>query len=281
MRAARPSRRWRSTAERGVRASGVVAPRDGDDATVVLPTGDGLTFFDAATGKAARRTGGNEARGHLTLDLALAGADVLTAERPRNLYCVVVASHQKRWGPYQALSDGGADELRHAARRQGQRGLPRLRRRLGPRRGPRDRRAGQAHRAARRGGRAHQRRPSAVEAGFVYFISRDAMKQTHVTKWSLASPPSSGRCSSSGDVKSAAMPHDGTVFLVTTTGEIYGLKDRRRHAGPRTGLVDRSVKGARRGRARRRRDLRRLRQRRPPRDGPARAATSSRSGGSR
>lgn len=225
--------------DRSVRAAGVVAPSEGDHETVVVPTGDGaLMFFEAATGRPLGTW--TDARGGLVFDLALAGGDVVAADDRGGVYCVNVEKREKRWtytattvtneptnvtsAPvvsggevYVGCSDGAVHVL--------------------------DLRDGQRVRILRTPVADPGRicAPVAVSGGCVWFASRDASKQTRVTKWNLATGRGDWSVVVSGEVKSAPMPLDGTVFVVTTVGEIHGLKalDGSR---VRSGSVDRAVR---------------------------------------
>jgi outer membrane protein assembly factor BamB len=225
--------------DRSVRAAGVVVPSADDHETVVVPTGDGaLMFFEASSGRSLGTW--SDARGGLVFDLALAGGDVIAADDRGGVYCVNVEKREKRWS-YAATTvtneptsvssapvvSGGevyvgcADGAVHVL----------------------DLRDGQRVRILRTPvadpGRVCA--PVAVSGGCVWFASRDASKQTRVTKWNLATGRGDWSVVVSGEVKSAPMPLDGTVFLVTTAGEIHGLKALD-GSKVRSGSVDRSVR---------------------------------------
>ena len=224
--------------DRSVRACGLVVPQ-GADEVVVVPTGDGaLMFFDAATGKS--RGSWTEARGALVFDLALAGDDVIAADDRGNVYCIGIETRQKRWSfvafaasgeltniasapvvsgaeVYVGCEDGSVQVLDVVAGRK-------LRTLTPP---------------SASTGRISA--PVALSSGAVYAVNRDGSKQTRVSRWNAATGRSDWSVLVAGEVKSAPMPHDGTVFVVTTAGEVHGLKaldGEKSHSG----AADRAVK---------------------------------------
>lgn len=225
--------------DRGVRASGVVTSGPDEEATVVVPTGDGaLMFFEAATGRSKGTW--NETAGGLTLDLELAGGDVIAADDRGGVYCVTIVARQKRW-KYEAVSENGQmTSLAAAPTVAGDAVyLPCV--------------DGAVHvldlRDGRRTGLITPPVPEpgrlcgqvTVAKGFVYFASRDGVRQTRVTKWNLATSRAEWSTLLAGEVRSAPLVHDGTVFAVTSTGEIHGVRDLD-GTTTHSGSLDRSVR---------------------------------------
>src|SRR5262245_34476518 len=96
--------------ERSVRASGVVTREPQGEQTAVVPTGDGaLVFFDAASGRP--KGSWSAARAGIAFDLALAGNDVVAADDRGGVYCVGIASRQRRWGYAATTASGEATSV--------------------------------------------------------------------------------------------------------------------------------------------------------------------------
>jgi outer membrane protein assembly factor BamB/tetratricopeptide (TPR) repeat protein len=232
--------------DRGVRARGAIVPREGEDATVAIPTSEGsILFYDVATAKS--RGGWTGARGGIATDLAVVGGDVIAADERGTLWCVNVATHEKRWEHATASANGAgvpvttpplvAQDDKHGTVAWY---------------GCDD---GSVRAVSMQDGREVRRitlvesdvgrvvASLAVEPGYVLFANRDAAgsKQTRVTKWSLAADRAEWSVTVAGDVRGAPMPRGGSVFVVTSGGEIVAL---RAVDGTRTSAtaVDRNVK---------------------------------------
>jgi outer membrane protein assembly factor BamB/DNA-binding SARP family transcriptional activator len=226
--------------DRTVRASGVILQQEDGGSTIVVPTGDGaLMFFEGTSGRPLGSWA--DSRGGLVFDLALAGGDVIAADDRGGLYCVNVASRQKRWS-YATISPAGdptnvaaepvvaggelyvpcADGTVHVVSLQDGRRV----------------RVISASPAAE-GGRMSS--GAAVHDGSVYFTTHESSKQTRVTKADVQTGRVEWSVVVAGDVRSAPMPFDGTVYLVTVGGTAVGLKTLDGSATFTT-EIDRSVK---------------------------------------
>jgi outer membrane protein assembly factor BamB/tetratricopeptide (TPR) repeat protein len=208
--------------DRSVRASGVVLEVGEDEATIVLPTGDGaLMFFDAATGRPLGAW--SDSRGGLVFDLVLSGGDVIAADDRGDVYCVNVATRQQRWKYATSTAAGDptsvaaapivaggelyvacADGAVHVVSLQDGRRV----RAITP--------------PASDAGRANA--APAVADGAIYFTTRNATRQTRVTRASVTTGRVDWSVVVAGDVRSAPMPRDGTVYLVTASGSAIGLR---------------------------------------------------------
>ena len=225
--------------ERSVRASGVVTREPQGEQTAVVPTGDGaLVFFEASTGRP--RGSWSDARGGITFDLALAGGDVVAADDRGGVYCVGIASRQRRWA-YAATTAAGEPTNVAAApvvaegavyvpcgdgaihvldvvtgRRIAQLPLP-----------------GTAP--------ARATAPVTFADGALYAVGRDASKETRLTKWNLTEMRQEWSALVPGEVKSPPVTHAATVFTVNSAGEVKGFKSA---DGTLThsGAVDKSTK---------------------------------------
>jgi outer membrane protein assembly factor BamB/tetratricopeptide (TPR) repeat protein len=208
--------------DRGVRASGVILHGESDDGTIVLPTGDGaLLFFDAANGKPLGAW--SDARGGLVFDLVLVGGDVIAADDRGGVYCVNVATRQRRW-TYSAYSATGEPTSVSAAPivAGGELYVPCADGAVHVVSLSDGRRVRVIGAPAAEPGRVNG--PAAVADGGLYFVTRESSKQTRVTKADVATGRADWSVVVPGDVRSAPMPHDGTVYLVTAAGAAIGLK---------------------------------------------------------
>jgi outer membrane protein assembly factor BamB/tetratricopeptide (TPR) repeat protein len=208
--------------ERSVRASGVVTREPQGEQTAVVPTGDGaLVFFEASTGRP--RGSWSDARGGIAFDLALAGGDVVAADDRGGVYCVGIASRQRRWSYAATTSSGEATSVAAApVVAEGSVYVPCA--------------DGAIHVLDLANGSrvallplpgALPARPTAsvaVADGCLYAVGRDSNKETRLTRWSLAEMRQEWSALVPGEVKSPPIPHAGTVFAVNSTGEIRGYK---------------------------------------------------------
>jgi len=225
--------------ERSVRASGVVTREPQGEQTAVVPTGDGaLVFFEASTGRP--RGSWSDARGGITFDLALAGGDVIAADDRGGVYCIGIASRQRRWGYAATTSAGEATNVAAAPVVAdgavyvpcGDGAIHVL-----------DLATGQRTALLPLPGAVPARAtaPVAVADGCLYAVGRDASKETRLTRWNLAEMRQEWSALVPGEVKSPPLPHDGTVFTVNSGGEVRGFKSAD-GVLTHTGAVDKSTK---------------------------------------
>lgn len=208
--------------ERSVRASGVVTREAQGEQTAVVPTGDGaLVFFEASTGRP--RGSWSDARGGIAFDLALAGPDVIAADDRGGVYCVNIASRQRRWGYAATTSTGEATSVAAApVVAEGSVYVPCADGAIHVLDLP----TGNRVAVLPLPGALPARATAAVSVadGCLYAVGRDSNKETRLTKWSLAEMRQEWSALVPGEVKSPPAPHAGTVFTVNSTGEVRGYK---------------------------------------------------------
>jgi outer membrane protein assembly factor BamB/tetratricopeptide (TPR) repeat protein len=203
-----------------VKSSGVMLQRPDGGVTVVLATADGVVmFFDAESGRSLGTW--SEARGGVTIDLQLSGQDVLVADDRGHLFLLEIATRRKLWD-YAALGPSG-EAVRFSTEPTVAEGRVFIGCENGtvhvvPLSGPQ---ASAAIIAPPDAGRISA--PVTVAQGMAYIVSRNG-KESRVMKWPVGGSHADWQSSVPGEIRSAPMVFDSSVYFVSNAGDVAGLK---------------------------------------------------------